>query len=388
MKRYIVLAAACVMQMCLGATYSWSVFVSPLRHATGLSQGEVQAPFTAFYLAFPVTLLFASRLVDALGPRRSALLGTLLFGCGWLLAGLAGRASFLFVVAGVGLVAGIGVGCAYIVPIAVGNRWFPRSPGFVTGVAVGGFAVGAALVGYAAEAMMSEGVTPFDALRVLGAAFVLAGFPAAGCMAYPGEEARPAGPVLSRRELIRTAEFTQLFPAMMAGLAAGFAVNANLKDLLPYAGTSIGGAAVSVFALGNAAGRILWGWIFDRLEPSAVIRFNLFAQAAVLVGVVFLVMDVPSLLLFSGMAGFNYGGVLVLYASTAARRWGIVQVTMVYGVLFSANIVAAPAPVLAGIVFDLTGSFAPAFIALAFVAAVTAMRVRGQVDRKPGLHLP
>jgi MFS transporter, OFA family, oxalate/formate antiporter len=43
----------------------------------------------------------------------------------------------------VGLVGGAGIGLAYVVPIAVGMRWFPDHKGLITGVAVAGFGFGA-----------------------------------------------------------------------------------------------------------------------------------------------------------------------------------------------------------------------------------------------------
>ena len=64
--------------------------------------------------------------------------GGLLFGGGWLLAGL-GSHSFVFTILGIGALAGVGAGMAYIVPIAVGIRWFPKAKGLVTGIAVAGF---------------------------------------------------------------------------------------------------------------------------------------------------------------------------------------------------------------------------------------------------------
>ncbi len=384
MKRYFILSAAFLMQMCLGATYSWSVFVRPIRELTDLSQGFVQAPFTTFYFAFPVTLLFSGSILSTLGPRRSALLGTLLFGSGWAVAGLGGPMSFGFVVLGVGLLAGTGVGIAYIVPIAVGNRWFPRQAGLVTGIAVAGFAVGAALVSLSAEAMMQGGgATPFQALTLLGLGFLVLGVPAATRMAFPqGADVAPEAPP-RRRDLVRTIEFRQLFPAMVAGLAAGFAVNSNLKELIPASEIVTGATAVSAFAIANAAGRIAWGWVFDRMLPASAIRLNLFAQAAVLAGVFFLVEDLPSLLVFVVLAGFNYGGVLVLYASTAARRWGLQHVGQVYGLLFTANIVASPAPMVAGFSLDLFGSFTPAFLVFAVLAAAGALGVGRPVNRRP-----
>jgi MFS transporter, OFA family, oxalate/formate antiporter len=383
MKRYLILSAGFLMQMCLGATYSWSVFVRPIRELTGLPQGIVQIPFTAFYLAFPVTLLFSGKILNSLGPRRAALAGTALFGTGWTLAGLGGPYTFAAVILGIGLLAGVGVGVAYIVPIAVGNRWFPKQPGLITGIGVAGFAVGAALVGLSGEALMLRaGATPFIAFMVLGIAFLVLGIPSASVMAFPGGVQPVTGPSPTRRELMRSIEMRQLFPAMVAGLAAGFAVNTNLKDLSPAGNPAAGVTAVSVFAVANGFGRIAWGWIFDRRRPSWVIRLNLLAQAAVLGGVAFLVGGLPSLLVFAALAGFNYGGMLVIYASTVARRWGVQHVGQVYGLLFTANIAAAPAPMLAGFSLDGFGSFLPAFVVLALLAVGTALHVGRVVDTK------
>jgi len=43
---------------------------------------------------------------------------------------------------GVGLVGGAGIGLGYVVPIAVGMRWFPDHKGMITGLAVAGFGFG------------------------------------------------------------------------------------------------------------------------------------------------------------------------------------------------------------------------------------------------------
>jgi OFA family oxalate/formate antiporter-like MFS transporter len=68
-------------------------------------------------------------------------------------------------------------------------------------------------------------------------------------------------------------------------------------------------------------------------------------------------MGSAGLLLFAVVAGFNYGGILVLYAACAARIWGAENVGQVYGWLFSANIPAATFPVLAGFGYDRWQSF-------------------------------
>ncbi len=67
-RRYAILVAAVGMQMCLDATYSWSIYVQPLRQAAGLMQGTAQLPFTLFYFAFPATMALAGGFFPRLAP--------------------------------------------------------------------------------------------------------------------------------------------------------------------------------------------------------------------------------------------------------------------------------------------------------------------------------
>jgi MFS transporter, OFA family, oxalate/formate antiporter len=373
--RSLILVAAVAMQLCLGATYSWAVFVGPLRNALGLSQGAAQFPFTVFYFVFPATMVIAGSLLSRLGPRLSAMLGGALFGGGWVVASF-GSEQFVFVVLGIGALAGIGVGFAYIVPIAVCIRWFPERQGLVTGIAVAGFGGGAALIGQiAGRALGMDGVTAFTLFRTLGIAFGLIVAVAGTAMRFPVAEPG-RGPVQwNVRVLLRRKEFPRLYLAMVAGLAAGFAVNANLKELAPADALGVGLLSVSLFAAANALGRILWGALFDRLGAPMALRLNLVAQAVVLLAGILLAGEPAVFALFAAAAGFNYGGVLVLYASTVGRVFGVESVGQVYGLLFTANIVAAPAPVVCGLVFDRFGSFAPALLVLAALLLAAARGV-------------
>ncbi len=374
MQRYLILVASVLMQMCLGATYSWSVYVQPLKALTGLSQGPVQLPFTVFYFAFPFTMIFAGQWLPRLGPRRCAMTGGLLFGCGWWLAGWGG-AHFAWTIAGIGLLAGVGVGMAYIVPIATCIRWFPEHKGLVTGVAVAGFGGGAALVSQVgAWWIKSRGATPFETFQLLGMAFALLVTAAGACMQNPPGTRLAVTRPFSWREILARREFRILYLAMGCGLAAGFAVNANLKELFSGGSLQAGVRAVAAFAMANAAGRILWGWGFDRLGGRITVGANLIFQAAVLLLSPYILVSPAGLLIFALLTGFNYGGVLVLYASSVAHRWGAAAVGQVYGLLFSANIPAALAPLAAGLIFDAVASFRPALwgIAALLVAAAWA----------------
>ena len=365
------------MQMCLGATYAWSVFVLPLKQMTGILQGTAQLPFSLFYFAFPATMMVTGTLLPRIGPRRCAVVGGLIFGCGWMLAAL-GSDHFVYTILGIGLMAGVGVGFAYIVPIATCIRWFPEQKGLVTGVAVAGFGGGAALVSNIAGVLMdSMQMSPFSAFFALGIAFLLLVALAGSVMENPPESAVGTTRMPNAVGVLKQRTFVLLYLAMFAGLAAGFAVNANLKELYNAADVQTGIRAVAAFALANAAGRIIWGWVFDRGRSTAILQANLLLQAGVLLLHTWLLRSKTGLMLFAVLSGFNYGGILVLYASAAAETWGSERISQIYGWLFSANIPAAAAPVLAGMAFDRLGSFTPVLWGIAglMVCGVLALGI-------------
>lgn len=375
--RYTILFSAIVMQMCLGATYSWSIYVLPLKTLTGLQQGPVQIPFTVFYFVFPLTMMGAGVILPKIGPRISGMLGGVLFGGGWLLASL-GSHSFLYTILGIGVLSGIGAGLAYIVPIAVAILWFPKNKGLVTGLAVAGFGGGAAMVSQIGGWLMTGlNKTPFQTFFIFGLLFMAAVVCAAATMRFPENVGRSRPDPIQFSRLVRHPTFRVLYGAMFIGLASGFAVNANLKEL--YQGgadmAQIGITGVSLFALANATGRIIWGTLFDRLESATAVQANLLSQALVLFTAPVMLSSVTGFWLFSLLTGFNYGGVLVVYVASTSRYWGSDRVSQIYGYLFSSNIPASMSPIIAGVVFDTFHSFNFALLGLAGLLVIVAVTV-------------
>jgi OFA family oxalate/formate antiporter-like MFS transporter len=354
--RIMVILSALLMQLCLGATYSWSVYVQHIKNILGISQAQAQVPFSVFYFVFPLTMIFSGTLVDKFGPRIAAISGGILFGSGWLLSSLGGS-NFTYTVLGNGIIAGVGAGIAYIVPIATCIKWFPNNKGLVTGVAVAGFGGGAALVSTVAGYLLKLNFTPFALFGYFGITFialiVFSGF----FMRNPPGFTKAASVKLGFKEVLTDKRFILLYFAMFTGLAAGFAINANIKELYKSATLMTGVSAVSFFAIANAIGRVAWGGIFDRFNSRTIIQLNLLSQAALLFASPFVVTSPFGLQLFAAIAGFNYGGVLVIYAGSVARVWGADKVGSIYGWLFSSNIPGAVAPLFAGYFYDLTGSF-------------------------------
>lgn len=383
MLRYLILLTAILMPICLGSTYSWPVFVEPLKEALHLGQGAVQIPFTVFYIVFPVTTLFAGKYLAKIGPRACAMVGGFIFGAGWVIAGST-QGSFAQVILGVGVLGGIGVGIAYLAPITTIVRWFPRHKGLVTGLSVAGFGGGPVLVSRLANMLYTSGWSPFSILRLFGVAFILIACTTGYFLRNPDEEPT-SGPdsASSRHGLagIRKGSrlvFWLLYFGMMTGLMAGFTVNSNLKQLLTSGSSASSGlAAIGWFAAANALGRIGWGLIFDRVRSSVAVQVNLLFQAAVLLSAFWLLRTPEGLQVFAFLAGLNYGGVLVIYPSTVTRLWGNAHMGRMYGYLFSSNALAASAPILAGMVYDRTGTFLLPLAAIGVAQIVAALLLKG-----------
>ncbi len=365
------------MQLCLGATYSWSVYVQDIKSLLGLTQAQAQIPFSVFYFVFPATMVVSGLILNRVGPRFSAMLGGTLFALGWII-GSFGLSNFYFTIFGNGVLAGIGAGIAYIVPISTCMKWFPHQKGLVTGIAVAGFGGGAALVSKIGGYLLIQGATPFDSFKFFGIAFLLLTVAAGFFMVNPDDTTEQLAKPAPFVKTITNSGFLILYFAMFSGLAAGFAVNANIKELFTGTNAGVGVTAVALFAVANAAGRVIWGSLFDRFSTKNVIQANLLAQALLLIFAGLILCSATGLLIFSTLAGFNYGGVLVLYAGAVARIWGAQSVATTYGWLFSANIPSAVAPLAAAYCYDKTGSFSLALwaIALLILGAMVLLQVK------------
>src|SRR5580765_4978215 len=115
------------MQIALGAVYAWSGFRIPLTKAFAWTIPQVTLTFTIaiFVLGFAA---FAGgvwmRSLGTHGPRTVALTAGVFYGLGVILASLTdGRLWWLY--GSYGVLAGIGLGLGYIVPVATLVKWFP-----------------------------------------------------------------------------------------------------------------------------------------------------------------------------------------------------------------------------------------------------------------------
>src|SRR5580658_9007083 len=170
-NRWGIAAAGFLMQMALGAVYAWSVFRTPLTERFHWSISQVTLTFTISIFVLGVAAFFGGLWLNRSGPRIVGMVGALLYGAGTMLAGLSGdRLWWLYL--SYGLIGGIGLGFAYIVPVAVLVKWFPDMRGLITGIAVGGFGAGALVTAPVATHLI-QNVGVLQTFAYLGTAYLI-----------------------------------------------------------------------------------------------------------------------------------------------------------------------------------------------------------------------
>jgi MFS transporter, OFA family, oxalate/formate antiporter len=165
-NRWLLAGAGVLMQVALGAVYAWSVFRDPLIKACGWSISEVTFTFSIAILVLGFAAFLGGLWMSRVGPRVVGITAGFCYGLGVSLASLsAGRIWVLYLTYGV--LGGLGLGLAYIVPIATLVKWFPDRRGFITGLAVAGFGGGALLTAPVAASLIQQ-VGVLSTFAILG----------------------------------------------------------------------------------------------------------------------------------------------------------------------------------------------------------------------------
>jgi MFS family permease len=388
-NRWLVVLGAILIQLALGALYAWSVFTKILTDPQGLYQFTATQTawiFSAGLATFAFVMILAGKWLTKIGARRLTILGGLCLGLGFVLGGFFGTsfwAQFLFI----GLVAGAGIGLGYVVPIAVGVKWFPDKKGMITGLAVAGFGFGATiwvklagswfggLLNYAEVFGLPPVQSVFVIYGVIFATLVLLG---SIVMVNPPEGYQPkgwkpadaaaasslGGTGFEPSQMLKTPQFYSIWVVFLSSAIAGLMVIYCIKlfgiDALEFRGIGNAGltteTAVAWLAIFNGLGRILWGMISDRIgRKSAIIIMSLAQGAAMLMTYhVFIYGGLTTGLVFAAcLIGFNYGGIFALFPAITADWFGNKEVGRNYGWVFSAYGVAGiVGPLLAGVFKD------------------------------------
>lgn len=346
-QRKLYILSGLIMFLCMGTIYSWSVFRGPLVKELEFLTGEhisatmAQMPYTIFLLFYAFTMPFSGKLIKKIDPRILCILGSLLVGFAWILAGNARDISHVMWTYGV--LGGIGVGIVYGVPIAVVSEWFPHKKGLAVGLTLVGFGLSPLITAPIANILiLNHGI--FKAFRNMGFIFAIVLSLLSLLFQFPKEKIKihklkNDEIELTTKEMMKSSSFYALWTCFAIGTFIGLMMIGVAKIYgQEIMGLTSGTATVflSFFALFNGIGRPLFGFLSDKIgtKKTIYISYSLIILASILQ----IYFGSNKIIYALGYSLFflNLGGWLSIVPAANINLFGREYSTQNYGVLFTA----------------------------------------------------
>jgi OFA family oxalate/formate antiporter-like MFS transporter len=394
-RGWTVVFAALGVNLIIGSLYAWSVMGKALVQQWHWSTTQATLPFAASTASFAVTMIFAGRWQDRIGPRYVATLGGVFLGLGMVLASFVH--TYLAMLITFGMVGGMGIGLGYSATTPPSIKWFPPArKGFITGIVVSGVGLAAVYMSPLTNYLLKLTSIP-QTLLILGLGTLVlvsllaqvltnppAGYvpaPTAAATATPGEPISATRPDLDWHQMLRTGQFYQLWLMFVLSASAGLLIIGNItliaRDRVPQWESAF--VLVVVVAIFNTCGRFFSGFVSDRIGRTHTMLLAFVLQASNMF--MFVHYKTPTLLLLgSAVTGLCYGTIFTLFPAATADFYGIRNLGVNYGLVFTAfGVAGVTGSVLGGRVRDLFGSYNYAFITcgvMLLIGAVLALALR------------
>jgi len=368
MKKSMILISGVLMQIVLGSIYAWSVIGNALGSEYNLFSWQTQLIYGTGIGVFAFGTIITGRMLSIWGPRRLSLISGGLFITAFGTAALSGG-SFLLLWLGLGVLLGMAIAFGYVIPLSTAVAWFPHKKGLVTGLAVMGFGGGAIISAQVFNFFLQQGAPVLSILLPFG----LAGgsVMALGSLFQCFPETMTLGRKKGTNEnasFYRHGLFWYLAISMFLATLGGLIVIGKVTSLAEYYGYSnLAALALTFLTLGNAGGRLLWGFLMDKWgNKSLLISFVVMTLGFLLL----VVGDLHPLLFMTGitLSGLQFGASLVLFAAFTGKNFADGGMAQVYPFIFSFyGLAAIIGPPVGGLVFDLLGSYKVLLLAMSLV---------------------
>ncbi len=380
-KRWIVLAASCLVNLCIGSIYAWSVFAAPLAEKLSallgrpLTAADLAIVFTVANSVGPITMISGGFINDKFGPRRVILVGGAMFGLGMILSGFARSVGGLIV--SYGLVLGLGLGMAYGATISNCVKFFPDKRGLAGGIATAAYGLSSVIVPPVANALIgSVGVD--RTFFILGGAFLAVIL--VSSLFSSAAPAAVAGPRSGKAEgkdwraMLSDPVFYLMLTMLLCGAFSGLMITSQASPMaqrMTGMTPALAATAVSVLALFNVGGRILAGTLSDRFGRVAVLRGAFVVEIA---GLALLLLTGPGghFCFFAGVSlvGLCFGALMGIYPGFTADQFGPRHNSVNYGIMFIGFALAGYfGPTVCRSILASSGSYSTAFVIAAVLAA-------------------
>ena len=389
-KRWLILAACCLINLCLGSLYAWSVFASGMAsylsalNGVELTTADLAIVYTIANSVGPITMISGGYINDKFGPRKVIMTGGAMFGIGMILSGFATSVGMLIVT--YGLISGLGLGMAYGTCISSAVKFFPDKRGLIGGITTAVYGFSSVILPPIVTMIVSSSDAT-TAFKVIGAIFtvliVVCSLFVEQCPAdfvpegwTPPQRQGGAAPVNKDwKGMLASPEFYVMIILLTSGAFTGMmiipltsAIAQNMVGLEPM----VASLAVSVLALFNAAGRILAGSLSDKIG-----RINTLMSACILsvLGMILLYITGTgsTVTFFIGIAitGICFGAFMGVFPGFTADQFGPKNNSVNYGIMFIGFALAGYfGPTAMKNVYAADGAYQRAFIIAAVLSII------------------
>ena len=370
----MILAAAVVINLCIGTLYAWSVFAKPLGALFSWAPPALALAFTINHGLSPVAMIGGGFVQDRLGSKATIVVGGLMFTIGLILTG--------FVSSSIGMLyltystlAGIGGGVVYAGTMANTVKFFPDKRGLAAGICAAGYGCGAMLMAPIASALIIKyGI--LTCFQILGTAFFIiialcltvtkrapADFIPEGWVP-PTAKAHVSDVNNVWTQMIGQGIWWVIMIMLYCGAMSGLMILAHASPIaqLMFDMTPMKAAFfVSIITLANAVGRIGFGGLSDRIGRSNTIAIMYVVSALSMLNLTF-AGSVAGFVASGIGVGAVFGGFMGLMPSIISERYGLKNFGVNYGVTFIGfSLAALSGPLLAAKVRVASGDYEQAF---------------------------
>ena len=269
-NKWLIALSAVALHVSIGSVYAWSVLAKPLMTVLDCTLREVTGVFSVAILFLGTSAGLLGNTVERLGPRKAAVLATVLFNAGLLGAALAVHVHSLpLLYLTYGCIGGAGLGVGYIAPVSTLVKYFINQRGLATGMAIMGFGFAATLaapvlqwltVDYGVITAFLVSATVYTVLMACAAAYIDRPRTTSGQVVI--------GKGVDTATAVRTWRFALLWLTFFLNITAGIGL---LAVASPMAQETVGMSAVAAAALVgfigliNGGGRFIWASSSDRI---------------------------------------------------------------------------------------------------------------------------
>lgn len=392
---------ALAINLILGVLYSWSVIKKALVADWGWSNTEASLPYTVSVATFALMMVFAGRAQDKYGPRKVALLGGLLLGTGLIASSFTQNPTVILLTFGVIGGMGIGFGYSAVTPCAI--KWFDaKKKGLISGIVVSGVGLSpvyiAPITNMLYKAYGLEYVFLYLGIFALAVVCLLslllrnpspseapvqvpAQAPSNAPAASNTQSAATASESTQKsdytwQEMVRMPSFYLLWFSYLMSAAAGLMLIGHMASIASVqANWQAGFLLVVILAVFNFFGRIMGGVLSDKVGRTRALLLVFLIQAVNMFAFSFYT-EIPTLIAGSALAGLAYGALFALFPAATADLFGLKNLGVNYGLVFTGwGVAGIIGPIVGGLVADATGSYNISYVTSAVMLVIGALLV-------------